>query len=355
MKISDLLSENFADGKHPGRKGLAKRSGVDCKQSVSKLRKVAANSSGEKQRMAHWCANMKSGRKKTEEGVENYHGLDLNLKNINNNKIEVTARVQGKDVGYVVFGKIKDNNLIAEFVSVYPKYQGQGIAKTMYNWVKEKGYNIVRSYDQTPNGEKFWNKNRGESGKVWEDRLDELSKELLRRYFPQRIAQLKQMTDQDTKLGKEKIKKASRITKQDLPRALSKIKDPRYGKQEPISENAVKDLEKDLKNPYSYDAIDHMMQTIADKHGISAKTLHNQFIKKHGKIPDSWVKDQELDERSKSQAQWDLMHAVADDPTVSMTRNIPQWVGQEFAAADIGHDRNALPVRVPKKPKKSLR
>lgn len=56
-------NENFADGKNPGRKGLAKRSGVDCKQSVTKLRDVASHSSGEKQRMAHWCANMKAGKK----------------------------------------------------------------------------------------------------------------------------------------------------------------------------------------------------------------------------------------------------------------------------------------------------
>jgi hypothetical protein len=60
----DEVQENFADGKKPGRKGLAKRSGVDCKQSVTALRKVAKNSSGERQRMAHWCANMKSGRNK---------------------------------------------------------------------------------------------------------------------------------------------------------------------------------------------------------------------------------------------------------------------------------------------------
>ena len=58
------LDENFADGRKPGRKGLAKRSGVNCKQSVSKLRSIAKNSSGERQRMAHWCANMKSGRNK---------------------------------------------------------------------------------------------------------------------------------------------------------------------------------------------------------------------------------------------------------------------------------------------------
>ena len=58
------IIENFADGKKPGRKGLAKRSGVNCKQSISKLRSIAKNSSGERQRMAHWCANMKAGRAK---------------------------------------------------------------------------------------------------------------------------------------------------------------------------------------------------------------------------------------------------------------------------------------------------
>lgn len=63
-RIQRNVAENFADGKNPGRKGLAKRVGVNCKQPVSKLRSIAAHSSGEKQRMAHWCANMKSGRNK---------------------------------------------------------------------------------------------------------------------------------------------------------------------------------------------------------------------------------------------------------------------------------------------------
>ena len=63
IDISDV-QENFADGKNPGRKGLAKRSGVNTKASVSSLRKTAKNSSGEKQRMAHWLANMKAGRAK---------------------------------------------------------------------------------------------------------------------------------------------------------------------------------------------------------------------------------------------------------------------------------------------------
>jgi len=63
VKDKQGIAENFADGRKPGRKGLAKRMGVDCKQSVSKLRSIAKNSSGERQRMAHWCANMKSGKK----------------------------------------------------------------------------------------------------------------------------------------------------------------------------------------------------------------------------------------------------------------------------------------------------
>jgi hypothetical protein len=60
----ESLDENFADGRNPGRKGLAKRSGVNTKASVTSLRKTAKNSSGEKARMAHWLANMKAGRAK---------------------------------------------------------------------------------------------------------------------------------------------------------------------------------------------------------------------------------------------------------------------------------------------------
>lgn len=61
------VDENFADGKNPGRKGLSKRVGVNTKASVSDLRRTAKNSSGEKQRMAHWLANMKAGRAKAKK------------------------------------------------------------------------------------------------------------------------------------------------------------------------------------------------------------------------------------------------------------------------------------------------
>ena len=39
--VQEILNENYADGKKPGRKGLAKRKGVNCKKSVTELRRVS--------------------------------------------------------------------------------------------------------------------------------------------------------------------------------------------------------------------------------------------------------------------------------------------------------------------------
>jgi len=64
MMEVEKVKENFADGKKPVRKGLAKRMGVPTGASVTRLRQIAKNSTGEKARMAHWMANMKSGKKK---------------------------------------------------------------------------------------------------------------------------------------------------------------------------------------------------------------------------------------------------------------------------------------------------
>ena len=60
------VDENFADGKRKGksRPGRVKKSGASCNGTVTQLRKRAKNASGEKAKMYHWCANMKSGRKK---------------------------------------------------------------------------------------------------------------------------------------------------------------------------------------------------------------------------------------------------------------------------------------------------
>ena len=60
------VDENFADGKKKGksRPGRVKKSGASCNGTVTQLRKRAKNASGEKAKMYHWCANMKSGKKK---------------------------------------------------------------------------------------------------------------------------------------------------------------------------------------------------------------------------------------------------------------------------------------------------
>jgi len=65
------VEENFADGKKKGksRPGRVKRSGASCKGSVTSLRAKAKKYSGERGKMYHWCANMKSGKKKKNESL----------------------------------------------------------------------------------------------------------------------------------------------------------------------------------------------------------------------------------------------------------------------------------------------
>ena len=63
---STAVNENFADGKIKGksRPGRVRRAGASCKGSVTDLRARAKKYSGERAKMYHWCANMKSGRNK---------------------------------------------------------------------------------------------------------------------------------------------------------------------------------------------------------------------------------------------------------------------------------------------------
>ena len=67
--FKEFFEENFKDGKVKGksRSGRVKKSGASCNGSVTELRKKAKNASGEKSKMYHWCANMKSGKKKASD------------------------------------------------------------------------------------------------------------------------------------------------------------------------------------------------------------------------------------------------------------------------------------------------
>jgi hypothetical protein len=66
VPVMQDMAENFADGKVKGksRPGRVKRAGASCNGSVTDLRARAKRASGEKAKMYHWCANMKSGKKK---------------------------------------------------------------------------------------------------------------------------------------------------------------------------------------------------------------------------------------------------------------------------------------------------
>jgi GNAT superfamily N-acetyltransferase len=94
----------------------------------------------------------------TIEMVKNGHVLVINALDDWGNNI----------LGSVAFNIGDDNDLDPQDLKVDERYQGQGIAKIMYDYAKSKGYEIHRSYDQTDAGRGFWNKHRGEDVRVWE-------------------------------------------------------------------------------------------------------------------------------------------------------------------------------------------
>jgi hypothetical protein len=63
MRATEFVNENFADGKHPEDKGDSARHGIPKHASISSLRKIAKQG-GRKGQLAHWQANMRSGRNK---------------------------------------------------------------------------------------------------------------------------------------------------------------------------------------------------------------------------------------------------------------------------------------------------
>ena len=56
--------------------------------------------------------------------------------------------------------------------------------------------------------------------------------------------------------------------------------------------SAILELERGLpklKNT-AYSSIDKLMRTIMKKYDLTAKELHNGFVNKHNKTPDTWIK-----------------------------------------------------------------
>jgi hypothetical protein len=119
------------------------------------------------------------------EDTEEYGGIQLSLDvekddeyvdddDVENQVVVVKASSQGRELGYVLFVMSYDGQglvLNPQDLEVDERFRGQGIAQTMYDFVKSKGYRIRRSGQQTDAGAGFWNKHRsGEN--VWENFAD---------------------------------------------------------------------------------------------------------------------------------------------------------------------------------------
>jgi hypothetical protein len=120
------------------------------------------------------------------EGQENFNGIDISMEiqkddeyvddeDYDNQVIYVTASSNGKELGHVLFA-FDGEYLMPQDLEVEERYRGQGIAQTMYDYVKSKGYKIRRSGQQTDAGTGFWDKHK--PGKnVWEQGVAEGSLE----------------------------------------------------------------------------------------------------------------------------------------------------------------------------------
>jgi hypothetical protein len=103
------------------------------------------------------------------EDAENFNGIDISIE-VQGDEVMVRATAGGRELGHVLFVE-EDEYLMPQDLEVEERFQGQGIAAAMYDYVKSKGYNIRRSGQQTDAGAGFWGKHRPEQN-VWENFAD---------------------------------------------------------------------------------------------------------------------------------------------------------------------------------------
>ena len=82
------------------------------------------------------------------------------LKSSNYTSLSVIAYDNsGEKIGQVYFNSDETNNrkkLTSSDTSVKPKWQRKGVATAMYQYVKDLGYEVLPSSNQTPHGKKFF-------------------------------------------------------------------------------------------------------------------------------------------------------------------------------------------------------
>ena len=130
----------------------------------------------------------------------------------------------GNELGHVTFNIGDSRELDPQDLFVKEKVRGQGIARLMYDFVKNKGYKIVRSWDQTDDGAGFWNKHRGEDSRVWESELNEISDEQLQSYLSRADRQVSNRMDRMSQ-ARERLNKGYEIYHADRPAGSTQIVD----------------------------------------------------------------------------------------------------------------------------------
>lgn len=94
-----------------------------------------------------------------------------------------------------------------------------------------------------------------------------------------------------------------------------------------LTESAANELAKRLPSlrKHDYDTIDQLMRNIASKHQITGKALHDLFVKKFKRTPDSWVKGK-LDETDTDGL--DIEEEI---------NKFAQWTGKKLNLKNIPH------------------
>ena len=101
---------------------------------------------------------------------DSFNGVDITVEK-EDDEIMVRAQANGRELGHVLF--IEDGEyLLPQDLEVDQRFRGQGIAQTMYDYVKSLGYKIRRSGQQTDAGAGFWDKHRAAQN-VWEQDVAE--------------------------------------------------------------------------------------------------------------------------------------------------------------------------------------
>ena len=109
------------------------------------------------------------GQQGVAEGLEDYEGLKIKFSK-DSDGVAVKAL---SDDGNRVLASVElffneKGQLEPQDLWTNDRFQGQGIAKAMYDFLKNKGYTIIRSWDQTDAGKGFWDKHKGAGVNVWE-------------------------------------------------------------------------------------------------------------------------------------------------------------------------------------------